>query len=159
MKQLPEFDDRPEVLQLLKNLKEKMPLLEQLLIKYSDHWEYEDPIYRFYHQSFKVYGLQSQTLEIVGALQSLLPETLLNDWFKQIVQEGTGKTFSFDDNAHWLQSTRPILEAFFHARFFLEMAVKYGKELNVPPTLLPSGWAALLCLYNLRERITEVFYV
>ena len=47
-------------------------------------------------------------------------------------------------------STRVFLEAFFHARFFLEMAVKYGKELPASPTLLPSGWAALLCLYNIR---------
>jgi hypothetical protein len=43
-----------------------------------------------------------------------------------------------------------MLEAFFHARYFLEMAVKYGRELELPPTLLPSGWAALLYLYNLR---------
>ncbi len=32
----------------------------------------------------------------------------------------------------------------------LEMAVKYGRKLEKAPELLPSGWAALLCLYNLR---------
>jgi hypothetical protein len=32
----------------------------------------------------------------------------------------------------------------------LEMAVKYGKELERPPNFLPSGWAALLYLYDLR---------
>jgi len=42
-----------------------------------------------------------------------------------------------------------IAEAFFHAKFFLEMTVKYEKELEALPTTLPSGWAALLCLYNL----------
>jgi hypothetical protein len=31
----------------------------------------------------------------------------------------------------------------------LEMAVKYGKELQGEPTVL-SGWATLLCLYNVR---------
>lgn len=41
-------------------------------------------------------------------------------------------------------------EAFFHARFFLKMAVKYGEELDEAPSTLPSGWAALLYLYNLR---------
>ena len=30
-----------------------------------------------------------------------------------------------------------MIEAFFHARFFLEMAVKYGKELEFPPQMLP----------------------
>jgi hypothetical protein len=28
--------------------------------------------------------------------------------------------------------TRPIIEAFTHARYFLEMAVKYGAELDAP---------------------------
>jgi len=53
-------------------------------------------------------------------------------------------------SATWDASTRPLLEAFFHARYFLEMAVKYGAELDEPPTTLPSGWAGLLYLYNLR---------
>jgi hypothetical protein len=50
----------------------------------------------------------------------------------------------------WLETTRPIVEAFFHARYFLEMAVRYGKKLKMPPAMLPSGWAAFLYLYNLR---------
>lgn len=45
--------------------------------------------------------------------------------------------------------TRPILEAFFHARFFLEMAVRYA-DLQAPPQPLPSGYAALLYLFGLR---------
>jgi hypothetical protein len=53
-------------------------------------------------------------------------------------------------NQQWTAHTRVFLEAFFHAKYFLEMAVKYGKELQAAPTMLPSGWAALLCLYDLR---------
>ena len=150
LKKLQNSDKKFEVQQLSKNLIKKLPMLETLLTRCNDHWEYEDPIYRFYHQSFKVYRLQYQTKKIVAALQSLRPGTSLNSWFRQIVKEGTGKTFSLEDNKHWLQITRPILEAFFHAKFFLEMAVKYGKELDNSPTMLPSGWAALLSLYNLR---------
>ena len=41
------------------------------------------------------------------------------------------------------------LQAFLHARYFVEMAVKYA-EMAELPGLLPSGWAALLCLYGLR---------
>lgn len=53
-------------------------------------------------------------------------------------------------NRKWLEVTRPMVEAFFHARFMVEMAVRYGRELEEPPTLLPSGWAALLYLYKIR---------
>ena len=76
--------------------------------------------------------------------------TALNPWFLAIVKEGTGKNFKISDNDHWQKVTRPILEAFFHARYFLEMAVKYGAELSEPPSPFPSGWAGLLYLYNLR---------
>jgi hypothetical protein len=120
------------------------------LAQCNNHWGYEDPIYRFYHQSFKVYGLQDQTVKIVQALQGLAPQFALNKWFARIVEEGTGKVFKSEDNQNWLAVTRPILEAFFHARFFLEMAVKYGHELQAPPNTLPSGWAAFLYLYDLR---------
>jgi hypothetical protein len=58
--------------------------------------------------------------------------------------------FRPEHNARWLETTRPIVEAFFHARYFLEMAVRYGRSLEAPPTLMPSGWAALLSLYGLR---------
>lgn len=115
----------------------------------SNHWGFEDPIYRFYHQSFKVYWLQEQTREIVALLANLAPERPLNPWFLQILEEGTGKEFEPEHNKDWTRVTRPILEAFFHARFFLEMAVRYA-TLAEPPNPLPSGYAALLCLYGLR---------
>jgi hypothetical protein len=144
------FDDRPEARELFKNLQAQLPALEALLAQCSNHWGYEDPIYRFYHHSFKVYGLQDQTLKIVKGLQALAPQLPLNEHFMHIVEEGTGKLFKPEDNRNWETVTRPILEAFFHARYFLEMAVKYGKELKAPPQTLPSGWAAILYLYNLR---------
>ena len=109
----------------------------------------EDRIYRFYHQSFKVYALQPVTLGIVEVLESLAPDRPLNPWFREIVSNGTGRVFSMADNRAWTLATRAILEAFFHARFFLEMAVRYS-DLNEPPMPLPSGYAALLYLYGLR---------
>ncbi|MGA3084165.1 MAG: hypothetical protein ABSE95_05170 [Thermodesulfobacteriota bacterium] len=145
-----ELDDRPLVKELFKNLKANLLTLENLLEDCSGPWGYEDSIYRFYHQSYKAYHLQGQTKEIVSKLQNLLPGFTLNKWFRQIIKEGTGKTFKGEDNQNWFTVTRPILEAFFHAHYFLEMAVKYGKELDSPPRLLPSGWAAFLYLYNLR---------
>ncbi len=145
-----DLDDRPEVRRFFSNLKSALPELEALLEECNSHWGYEDPIYRFYHQSFKVYLLQESTLRSVEKLRALFPDRELNEWFAQIVAEETGKTFAMEDNENWLGVTRPILEAFFHARYFLEMAVKYGRELECPPRTMPSGWAALLYLYNLR---------
>jgi hypothetical protein len=134
---------------LLLNLRLYGTEIDVLLAKISDHWGYEDPVYRFYHQSFKVYGLQQSTNAVVALLRKLSPETALNSWFLEIVAAGTGKEFRLEDNRNWTVVTRPILEAFFHARFFLEMASRY-RSLEEPPQLLPSGYAALLYLYGLR---------
>jgi hypothetical protein len=135
---------------LLSNVKQRMPELEALLTRASSHWEYEDYVYRYYHCSFKVFGVQSMTTQIVAALRVLLPDVELNGQFVAIVDAGTGKQFTTETNAQWDVSTRPLLEAFFHARFMLEMAVEYGRTLESPPQVMPSGWAALLYLYNLR---------
>lgn len=136
---------------LLVNIKESLPDLQILLKKYSDHWHYEDPVYRFYHGSFKVFKIQEHTTAIVEALKQLAPpDTHLNMAFIKIFRQGTGKEFSLNDNYRWLETTGPIVVAFFHARFMLEMACRYGETLSHHPDTLPSGWAALLCLYDLR---------
>lgn len=141
---------REEEVKLLAAIKESLPKLEGLWAEASGHWGYEDPVYRFYHQSFKVYGLQEQTAEIVKSLHNLAPHLPLNPWLTKIVEQGAAEQFSPEVNQRWSEATRPILEAFFHARYFLEMACKYGKELSEPPQSLPSGWAAVLYLYGLR---------
>lgn len=135
---------------LLKQLKERLPELEALLEESGSHWHGEDGFYRFYHQSLKVYNLQADTQAIVAALGALMPERKLNETFLQIVGEGTGKIFQMEHNERWLEETRPILEAFFHARMMLQLAVKYGRKLDSPPLALPGGWAAVLYLYRLR---------
>lgn len=135
---------------LLANLKERLPAIEDLLLKVNNQWYLEDHIYRFYHQSFKVFFAQELTVEIVKTLQDLLQDRPLNSWFMEIVGEGTGKIFDIRHNRVWLKETRPIVEALFHAHHFLTMAVKYGKRLDECPDCLPTGWASFLYLYNLR---------
>jgi hypothetical protein len=145
------IDDRPEVLALHSALKRDLARLEALLAEIEDHWSYEDGIYRFYHQSFKVYHrLQPQTLAIVAALRALAPDRELHPYFAEILARGTGIEWEREHNDRWTEVTRPIVEAFLHAKFFLEMAVRYGRELDAPPSLMPSGWAALLYFYGLR---------
>jgi hypothetical protein len=138
--------------ELLSNIQTRLPELEKLFDKMNSHWHYEDPIYRFYHQSFKVYGIQGRTKEIVDALRSVAPNGAeLCDYFGEIYRDGVrGEQFKREHNQNWTAHTRRFVEAFFHARYFLEMAVKYGRELKESPNLLPSGWAALLCLYGIR---------
>jgi len=107
-------------------------------------------VYRFYHQSFKVHGYQSVTEEMVARLQGLAPHLPLNTWFMEIVRQGTGHEIDRSDNDNWTAVTRPMVEAFLHAHYFLEMACKYGKELSSSPQVMPTGWAAVLYLFNLR---------
>ena len=106
-------DDRQEVRQLFANLPASLPTLETLLRDCQSHWGYEDPVYRFYHHSFKVYALQETTSAIVVALRSLAPERPLNESFLAVVRDGTGKIFEPQHNLRWLEMTRPIIEAFY----------------------------------------------
>jgi len=82
--------------------------------------------------------------------QSLLPERPLNAWFRQILSEGTGKTFELAHNEDCLRHTRPMVEALFHAHTFVKLACQYGQEWETQPSALPSGYAALLYLFDLR---------
>lgn len=146
---LPEAERHAFEAALLASLHAQREALNALLDASSDHWGFEDPVYRLYHQSFKVFWLQQQTETIVRRLSGLLPDRPLHPWFLEIVRHGTGREFTTSDNNRWTIVTRPIVEAFFHARFLLEMAVRYAM-LEAPPRPLPSGYAALLYLYQLR---------
>jgi hypothetical protein len=143
-------DQREEVQCLFGNLKMAEPKLSDALRICNSECRYADGVYRFYHQSFKVFDLQRSTIEMVQLLRDLAPDRPLHPWFEQIIAEGTTKEMSPEANARWLETTRPILEAFFHAKFMLEMAVQSAHALSAPPLALPSNWAALLYLYRLR---------
>ncbi len=135
---------------MLANMREHIGELRELLDQVNEHWAYEDGVYRFYHFSFKVFYLQQKTVEIVTALAALAPEgRQFGALFEEIVSTGMGRRFTDETNTHWTEETSPIVQAFLHARYFLEMAIKYA-ELPEPPQPMPSGYAALLCLYDLR---------
>ena len=65
---------------LLARLKEKGEELRALLEKMERHWGMEDGVYRFYHQSLKVYYVQELTQEAVELAAtnqiSVTPEAL-----------------------------------------------------------------------------------
>ena len=135
---------------LLEAIKANLTDIERMLKLFA--FEYEDGIYRFYHQSFKVYSLQDCTLGAVEIFHGIADTTgnQLCEWFLQIIANGTGAKFEVEHNRSWPKHTRPIVEAFLHAKYFLELMAKYGRELESPPTLLPFGWAAILELFNQR---------
>lgn len=177
MKQKTDLDQAAT--QLLKNIKTNYFGLCSVLNYINKEWQSEDLTYRFYHNSFKVYRIQDLTASILIQLRAINPKLdlfactcggefsrihnksrgckkhgdpdnfKLNDWFEKIIADGTGKLFESAHNVTWLETTRPMLEAFFHAKYFLEMIVKYGTEDKIPQTL-PSGLAAVLYLYNIR---------
>ena len=135
---------------LLKSIKDNMQELKDLQRECDKMWGAEDYWYRFYHHSFKVYSLQSFTSNIVDVFQKIMPDRPLHYWFIEIVSEGTGHNFDLKHNEDWLRHTRPILEAYAHAKQFLDMMVKYGEQLDEAPSCLPSGWGMVLYLYKMR---------
>lgn len=138
---------------LIATLQAKRKEMEELAKSCDSHWGFEDSFYRYYHQSFKVYYLQKTTEKIVALLETIQRESQLKDlnpWFMEIIKEGTGKEFHRSHNQEWQKHTRPIVEAYFHAREMLRMAQKYGRELKEATCSLPSGWATLLYLYRMR---------
>ena len=137
-------------MEVISGMKKHMPEMEALREKIN-RWDEEDLIYRFYHRSFKTYYLQNYTIAIFDLIKRIKPEECeIDPYFLQIIEEGTAHKFERVHNENWLKWTRPILEAYFHARYFLDMTIRYGKELEGDVDCLPSGWAAILCLYSLR---------
>lgn len=136
---------------LLRRLKARRKRLEGLLAETEASWGIEDGFYRFYHESMKVGRLSGLTEEIVRELRALLPERDLHPWFVQIVAEGARNAAEpLAKGAAWVAQMRPVVEAAFHAHFFLMLACRYGRELKTPPAAFPAGWGAVLYLFELR---------
>lgn len=135
---------------LLNNIKQNLTDLQELLERMNGHWIYEDGLYRFYYQSYKVFRLQEHTQEIIAALKGIAPKNRgFSEYFQAVIKAGTGRAFTAETNGRWIEDTAPVVNAFMHARYFLEMAIKYA-SLESPPQPMPSGWAALTCLYDFR---------
>jgi len=134
---------------LLSNIQARMSELERLLVDIER--DSEDCLYRYYHFSYKTHRIQSLTNNMAKTLRQLSPsDEGLCPLFENILKQGTGLPFELSHNAHWEEVCRPMLEAFFHARYFLQMAIKYGREYRRAPEIMDYGWAALLELYGIR---------
>jgi len=141
---------------LLDNMHAQATQLRALLdeVNAEDSKIYQERcFYRFYHYSAKVFDLQGLTTAIVDALAAIAPEGVpFCELFQTILRNGIGRKPNAKTNEHWGAQTAPIVQAFLHARYFLEMAVKYEPTVKTddPTQGLPSGWAALLELFGIR---------
>src|SRR5688572_2553392 len=135
---------------LLVNINEHRADIERLLAVYKK--EEPDLVYRFYHQSYKVFIMVELTRQVVNLFHRLAPDSAkLNDWYALITTEALSKEFDPDKtNSIWLAETLPVLQGYWHSKYFLEQMLVAAEELDEAPEILPSGWAAVLYLYNLR---------
>jgi len=60
------------------------------------------------------------------------------------------ETLLHEADSHWGFEDPFDREAFFHAKTFLSLTVRCAGALDHAPRLLPSGWAAVLSLYDAR---------
>ncbi len=162
---------------IINNVVAAKQTLNSLLDFVNENFNGPDGVYRYYHGSFKVLYLQGITIKMVEALASLAPdyespytppdqetdrvarwsrdpllaeicpEFKLTSQFMSVIKAGTGKVFDHSMNAAWEQETLPVVHAFLHARFMLEVAVSCEPW---DGGLLPSGIALILSLYDMR---------
>jgi len=77
---------------LLDRIKANLPEIESLYRIFSGYEE--DYVYRFYHQSFKVFGAIEEIKKARDLFEKVAPDGInLNGWHSQIADEAIGKSF------------------------------------------------------------------
>lgn len=135
---------------LFERVKRALPKLKQLQGEAEQMFGAPDAFYRFYYQSFKAYRIQNFTIDCTKLFRELGDDSPLNPWYETIIKEGTNKEFDLEHNDNWLVHVRPLFEAYFHAKMFLDMMIWCAENMMCVPHIIPSQWAAILCLYKQR---------
>jgi hypothetical protein len=135
---------------LLARIKEHLPEFEDLQEQMND--TEESGVYQFYHSDPHVYGLQHFTEQAICLFRKIAShdDGNLALLFELIIREGTNRPPDLVQSKVWILDANPVVSAFYHAKYFIKQHVRYGKELEQSPDALPPGWAAILCLYQLR---------
>jgi len=121
--------------ELLKNIKGDLRNLESM-IKTAKDVE-EEGFYRFYDGSYKATLIKYSTDDFLRALKRISPnsENHFSDEFNYIIKQqekvDTSKTIRIIKNPQ--QEFLPLFTAYSHAKYFIEMAIKYGRTLEEPP--------------------------
>lgn len=135
--------------ELLRNIKAGLRNLESLIqeVKIAE----ENCVYQVYSKDSDTSLIKESTDEIVRELKRISPydNNHFCDRFANIIKDGVDTPYQ--PNTEKPQQEYPIFAAHFHARHFLEIAIKFGKMLEEPPAQnIPPGWAALLELYHIK---------
>jgi hypothetical protein len=134
---------------LFLRIKARLPKLEELARNLKE--AEEDGIYRFYHGSNKVFFLQDPVKAAFTLIKEIGGEDdPPNFEYARIVEAGTAHQFSETTNGNWEAGITPILDAFWHTKYFINMMVKYANELEAVESPLQPGMAAVLYLFELR---------
>jgi hypothetical protein len=114
---------------LFLRIKSRLPELE-VLARDLEEAE-EDGVYRFYHGSNQVFFLQEPVREAFTLIKEIGREDdPPNFEYARIVETGTAHKFGATTNENWDVETKPILEAFWRTKYFLNMMVKYARDTN-----------------------------
>lgn len=127
--------------------------IKELKERLDGDWGLTERFYRMYHQSFKVYRVQAETQKCLELFQKIAGlDFTINEWFLQLVREGTGHEFDMSHNQNWLEHTRPMMEATLHAKFFLDLFVRHKEDFEKKeiPSVVSFGLATVLYLFNER---------
>jgi hypothetical protein len=135
---------------LFLRIKARLPDLEETALELEE--AEEDGVYRFYHGSNKVFFLQDPVKAAFTLIKEIGGEgDPPNFEYARIVEAGTGHDFQGErTNTNWNAETKPILEAFWHTKYFVNMMVKYAGKLETVEMPLDYGIAAVLYLFELR---------
>jgi hypothetical protein len=86
--------------ELLGRIKTRLADIDALLAEYAEDWAEEDGVYRFYHQSVKVFDrlrpLTKQGFELITEIGGEQDPPC--EWYCQIVREGTEHDFNETTN-------------------------------------------------------------
>ncbi len=71
--------------------------------------------------------------------------------FNEIILDAQSQgSFQLKYNDDFGEHAKPIVEAYCHCKYFMDMFLESLKMENEPESFITSGWAAILELYQLR---------
>jgi hypothetical protein len=101
--------------------------------------------------SYKVFDLQDPVESAFKLINEIGDESdPPYSEYVQIVEAGTTNKFSATTNENWEAETKPILEAFWHTKYFINMMVKYAEDFEKVEMPTRPGMAEVLYLFELR---------
>lgn len=136
-------------------------LLKQLELRRDDIAQFrerlvldgDDLVYRFFHQSFKVYRLQAVNREAVEFLETFLKpehERGFDFQMRELIAAGAGNIeFKDEHNLEWGRHTRPFVELYLHVKHILDCMLE-APEAQKEKSCLTIPFATVLSCFNLR---------